>query len=258
VKKLHLFCLASLLSVGILPRAAHAQEWTRQSFFLPHGGFELTGDPARPEFMNINMSKNSEFKPVNFPIDLLWGVTDDVLLGIAHETGPKFNTGQSGSKISKFYNDIGFRSYFFLAGGRNYEVALDTGIPLHQLDPNIWVGARIGVLGRANVAETVALVYDPTLYFGFNHRDDGNGDGISVPFFVYFQPTPTISPYVGTGVNGPLKHFGDYFGIPLEGGVLFNVGQGVNIGGMLRFPNALGKNNTLDWRELGFLAQFRF
>lgn len=258
MKKLPLVCLASLLSIGILPRNAHAQEWTRQSYFLPHGGFELTGDPVRPLFMNVNMSKNSELKPVNFPLDFLWGVSDDVLLGIVHEVGPKFNTGAPGSRFSKFYNDIGFRSYFYLAGGRDYEVALDAGIPLHQLDPNVWVGARIGVLGRANVARSVALAYDPTLYFGFNHRPDGNGDGIDVPFFVYFQPTATIAPYVGTGVNGPLKHFGDYFAIPLEGGVLFNVGRGVNIGGMLRFPNALGKNNTLDAREIGFLAQFRF
>jgi hypothetical protein len=40
--------------------------------------------------------------------------------------------------------------------------------------------------------------------------------------------------------------------------VQFTVDRGIHIGGMLRFPNALGRNNTLDWRELGFLGQFRF
>jgi hypothetical protein len=69
VKKLKTTALALLLSLGILPRAAHAQEWTRQSFLLPKGGFEITGEPARPELLNINMSKNSAFKPVNIPID---------------------------------------------------------------------------------------------------------------------------------------------------------------------------------------------
>jgi hypothetical protein len=102
-------------------------------------------------------------------------------------------------------------------------------------------------------------VYDPGIYLGFNHRNDGNGDGLFIPFWVYFQPTETIAPFVGTAINGPLRQFGDRYSIPLEGGVLFGVGRGVYIGGMLRFPNALGNHGgTLDQRELGFLGQFRF
>ena len=258
MKPIKTACLALLLSLGILPRVAHAQEWTRQSFLLPKGGFEITGEPARPELLNINMSKNSAFKPVNIPIDFFWGVSDDVMIGITHETGLKFNTGATDSKLRNNYNDVGFGALIYLAGGRNYEVDLDTGIPFHSLSP-LWIGGRVGVLGRANVSNKVALVYDPGIYLGFNHRQDGNGDGLFIPFWVYFQPTETIAPFVGTGVNGPLRHFSDGYAIPLEGGVLFGVGRGLYVGGMLRFPNALGNHGgTLDQREIGFLGQFRF
>jgi hypothetical protein len=40
--------------------------------------------------------------------------------------------------------------------------------------------------------------------------------------------------------------------------MLFSVTRNVHIGGMLAFPNALGRNGTLDGRELGFIGQFRF
>lgn len=253
-----LACLASLVAAALAPRAAQAQEWTRQSFVLPKGGFELTGSPARPDFMRINLSKDSAFKPVEFPINFFWGVTDRVMLGITHEHGLRLNSGAPDPKFRDTYNDVGFGSVIFLGGGRNYEVDLNLGVPLPRLSPDIWVGVRAGVLGRANFAERVAFYYDPSLYFGFNHRDDGNGDGLNVPIWFYFQPTPMIAPFVGTGVKGPFKNFGDHFEVPIEGGVLFTVARGIHLGGMLRFPNALGHGNTLDWRELTFLAQFRF
>jgi hypothetical protein len=258
VDQLKSFALALLLSFGFAPNVAHAQEWTRQSFLLPKGGFELTGTPARPELMRINTSKNSSFKPVEFPVNLFWGVSDDVLIGITHERGLRLNTGEQGPALRKLYNDVGFGAVIWLAGARDYEVTLHLGVPFHQLSPDLFVGGQFGVLGRANIADKVALVYDPSVYLGMNRRKLGNGDGLNLPIWFYFQATASIAPFVGTGVEGPLDRFGDNFRIPLEGGVLFSAAQGIYIGGMLRFPNAFGKNNTLDWSEIGFMGQFRF
>jgi hypothetical protein len=193
---------------------------------------------------------------VEVPVNLFWGVSDDVMIGVTHERGLRLNTGD-GPGDRKVYNDVGFGALVFLDGGHDHEVDLHLGVPFHQLSPELHVGVQAGILGRANIADHVALVYDPSVYIGVNHRD-ANGDYLNLPIWFYFQPTPTIAPFVGTGLEGPLKHFGDYFKIPLEGGVLFNVSHGVNIGGMLRFPNALGKGRTLDWSEIGFLGQFRF
>ena len=208
--------------------------------------------------MRINTSKSSAFKPVEFPVNLFWGVSDDVTIGITHENGLRFNTGSRDSRFNKVYNDLGFGSLIGLASGRNYEVDLHMGVPFHRLSPDTLLGVQLGMIGRANVSSTVALVYDPSLYLGVNRRNIDNGDYLNLPIWCYFQVTPTIAPFVGAGVEGPLKQFGDAFAIPLEGGVLFAVAHGIQIGGMLRFNNALGKGNTLDSNQIGFLGQFRF
>ena len=250
--------LALLFAVGIAPRAAQAQEWTRQSFLLPKGGFEITGSPARPDMVRMNMSKDSAFQPVEFPVNFFWGVTEHVMIGITHERGLRLNSGAPDPKFSDTYNDVGFGSVIFLGGGRNFEVDLHAGVPLRRLSPEVFVGVQAGILGRANFSRKVALFYDPSLYFAANHRDIGNGDELHVPIWFYFQPTRIVAPFVGTGLHAPLRNFDDNFTIPLEGGVLFTVAHGIHLGGMLRFPNALGKHNTLDSRELTFLGQFRF
>ncbi len=250
--------LALLVTLGLLPRRALAQEWTRQSFLLPKGGFEISGEPARPVLMRINMSRGSAFKPVTFPVNFFWGVTDDVMLGITHAVGPRFNTGVQNKRFRDTYNDVGFGSVIRLGDGANYEVDLHAGVPFHQLSPDLWVGLQLGVLGRANFSEHVAFVYDPSLYFGLNRRDSGNQNAIGLPFWFYFQATDVVVPFVGGGVNGPLEHFSDRFAIPLEGGVLFAVGPGIQIGADLEFPNAFGNDGTLDVRSIGFMGQFRF
>ena len=273
MKKLATAALALLLAFGVAPHVAQAQEWTRQSFLLPKGDFELTGSPARPDLMRMNMSKNSAFQPIELPVNFFWGVTNRVMIGITHERGLRLNHGVENAAFRDTYNDVGFGSVIFLGGGRNFEVDLHAGVPFRQLSPDPYVGVQAGILGRANIAQKVALFYDPSLYFAVNHRDIGNGDELHVPIWFYFQPTRMIAPFVGTGLHGPLKNFDDSFTIPLEGGVLFTVARGIHIGGMLRFPNALGKKSgcllygacsdpangsTFDWRELTFLGQFRF
>ncbi|HEY0469243.1 MAG TPA: hypothetical protein VGC79_33855, partial [Polyangiaceae bacterium] len=186
--------LAVLLAIAIAPRVAHAQEWTRQSFLLPKGDFELTGSPARPDLMRMNMSKDSAFKPVEFPVNFFWGVTSHVMIGITHERGLRLNSGAEDPKFRDTYNDVGLGSVIFLGGGRNFEVDLHAGIPFHQLSPDLYVGVQAGILGRANFSEKVALYYDPSLYFGMNHRQIGNGDYLHVPIWFYFQVTRVVAP----------------------------------------------------------------
>ncbi|HET7542081.1 MAG TPA: hypothetical protein VFK05_19575 [Polyangiaceae bacterium] len=258
------FAVSLALALALAPRAAQAQEWTRQSFLLPKGDFEITGSPARPDLVRFNLSRNAVFEPVEFPVNFFWGVHRKVMIGITHEHGLRINSGQPDPKFRDTYNDVGFGSVIFLGGDHNFEVDLHAGLPLHQLSPVVFVGVQAGILGRANLSRRVALYFDPSLYFGFNHRNDGNGDELHLPIWVYFQPTPVVAPFVGTALEGTFKNFGDDFRVPIEGGVLFTVARGIHIGAMLRFPNAIGAHDPLygdsrlDWRELSFLGQFRF
>jgi hypothetical protein len=80
---------------------------------------------------------------------------------------------------------------------------------------------------------------------------------LSLPAWFFFQPSPAVSPFVGTGLYGDLEGFFGHFAIPVEGGVMFTASAHVDLGAILRFYNLLGHGGSLDGRELGLLARFR-
>lgn len=179
---------------------ARAEEWTRKSFLMPQGSFEITGDPARPAMLGINASRNSFAKPINLAPHFYWAVTDDLSLGISHRTGFCFN------ECDKVYNDAGFDLMYYLAGSDRFEIDLHAGIPVRSFDP-FMVGMQAGVLGRVNIGSITALVFDPALYVGLSNRRLGNRQDLSLPFWFYFQATDVVVPFVGSGVLGPFDDF---------------------------------------------------
>jgi hypothetical protein len=252
VHSLRSFTLSATCALALLltARLSRAQDYTHKSFLIPRGGVALEGDPARPLLVDINMSENSAFRPVNVPLNLLFGVSEDVTLGIVHERGPCFN------QCGKFYNDAGFGILVRLTESHRLELDLNAGVPIHSFDPFV-IGTRVGVLGRVNFSN-VAFVFDPGVYVGLNRRDRGNGDGLFLPFWFYFQATEVVVPFVGSGAMGPLNGFADGFRVPIEGGMLFSVSHDVDIGFMLGFGNALGHGGNFRGRDIGFLGRFVF
>lgn len=238
------FCLLSA-------QPARAEEWTRKSFLMPKGSFELTGDPARPAMAEINASRNSFGKPVKLAPHFYWAVTDDLSLGISHRDGVCLNG------CDKPYNDAGFDLMYYLTGSNNFELDLHAGIPIGSFDPFV-IGLQGGVLGRVNLGDITAFVFDPSVYIGVTNRRLGNGQNLNLPFWFYFQATDVVVPFVGSGVGGPFDGFFDDFALPLEGGILFDVARDVDVGFSLRFHHLLGHEGTLDSRSLYFLGRFRF
>lgn len=241
---LAVFCLFS-------SQPARAEEWTRKSFLMPKGSFELTGDPARPAMMEINLSRNSVAKPVKIAPHFYWAVTDDLSLGISHRDGLCMNG------CGRPYNDVGFDLMYYLAGSKNYEIDLHAGAPIGNFDP-FMIGMQAGILGRVNIGDITALVFDPSVYVGLTNRRRGNGQDLNLPFWFYFQATDVIVPFVGSGVSGPFDGFFDDFALPLEGGMLFDVARDVDIGFSMRFHHLVGHHGTVDARSVYFLGRFRF
>ena len=250
----HLSFVTALLSLvfSLLAGEASAQEFTRRSYILPSGSVELTGEPARPKLVGIGASENSFGEPFHVPVHVYFGLSEDFTLGIVHDFGPCFN-------CDHFYNDVGLGMLYRLTTSRDFELDLHAVAPLiARFDDPFFAGGRIGVLGRVNIGSVVALMFDPAIYIGLTNRDEGNREGIGLPIWVYFQVTESFAPFVGTGLHGPLDHFGDHFAGPLEGGAIFSVNRDIDLGFVIQFWNALGRHHTLDARELGFLARFRF
>jgi len=237
------FCL-------LFAQHARAEEWTRKSFLMPKGSFEITGDPARPALVGINASRDSFGKPINVAPHFYWAVTDDLSLGISHRQGLCFNG------CDRVYNDTGFDLMYYLTGSNKFELDLHAGVPVTSFKP-FEMGLQGGVLGRVNLGEITALVFDPSVYIALTNRPRF-GQGLSLPFWFYFQATDVVVPFVGSGLSGPFDGFFDDFALPLEAGILFDVAHDVDVGFSLRFHDILGPNGNADQRSLYFLGRFRF
>jgi hypothetical protein len=230
---------------------AQAEEWTRKSFLLPKGSFEITGDPARPAMLGINASRNSFGEPITVAPHFYWGVTDDLTLGISHRDGLCLNG------CDRVYNDTGFDLIYFLTGSNKFELDLHAGVPIRSFSP-FEMGIEGGVLGKVNIGRITSFVFDPSVYIAFANRNRGVGQELNLPFWFYFQATDVVVPFVGSGAHGPFEGYFDNFGMPLEGGMLFDVAQNVDVGFSLRFHNLIGPHGNADWRSLYFLGRFRF
>lgn len=248
VNRIALAALALVLT--LFAGRASAQEYTRRSFLVTPGHVELTGEPSRPQLLRIDVSRNGPH-PVFLAPHVYFGVTNDLTLGITHQDG--FCITGCGDRV---YRDAGFGLLYNLVRAANFELDLNTGLQVRNFDP-FTMGAKGGVLGRLSFA-SVGFVFDPSLYVGFNRRDQGNRQQLVLPFWFYFQVTRVVVPFVGAMVVAPIDYYNDGTSVPVEGGVIFSVSRDVDLGAYLRFTNLAGDGGSFDGREIGMLARFRF
>jgi hypothetical protein len=248
---------ASAFTAFIAAPAA-AQLYTERSYILPQGSVELTGTPARPIMVDMNISDDEPaFDPFTTPVHVYFGVTGDLTLGVTHDRGPCFNCGDD------FYNTagLGLGLLYGLVQKPTFELDFHATAPLiPRFDP-FNLSVRAGVLGRVNISPLVAFVFDPALQVGLIGRPDEDGanrDFLFLPVWFYFQATDVVVPFVGTAMEGRVEGFGDNFQIPLEGGVIASVNRNIDLGGVFRFRNLMGRGGSADWRTLGFIGRFRF
>jgi hypothetical protein len=234
---------------------AAAQVYTERSYILPESSIELTGTPARPVMVGMNISEDQDaFDPFVMPIHLYFGVTENLTLGITNDRGPCFNCEDD------FYNGagLGMGLLYPFVQSPTFELDLHLTAPLIPLFDPFFMSVRAGVLGRVNISRVVAFVFDPSLTIGLVGRDDGNREWLSLPVWFYFQATDVVVPFVGTAVNGPLEGYTDGLQIPLEGGVIASVTRDIDLGGVLTFGNLFGRGGSFDYRGLDFIGRFRF
>ncbi|HMI89041.1 MAG TPA: hypothetical protein VK550_33415 [Polyangiaceae bacterium] len=242
-----LLIIAAALTVSARAAAQAEPTYAHRSFLLPTGGFQISGDPARNELVRVNASEGDTFgKPVGIAPHFYWGVSREVTLGITHEWGICLG-------CERIYNDTGFALLWGLLSSPQFELDLHMRAVASSIDPfRMAIGG--GVIGRYDFSPSVSLVFDPSLMIGVTHK----GATLSLPGWFFFQPSPAVSPFVGTGLYGDVEGFFGHFAIPVEGGVMFTVSAQVDLGAILRVYNLLGHGGSFDGRELGMLARFRF
>jgi hypothetical protein len=253
--------LALVLCLAVSTPAA-AQLLTHRSFVPPAHTVELTGMPARPTMVGLDVSYRTKLEPFHFPIHLYFGVTDELALGPIHEIGPFFPYGGPCMNCDRIYDDIGLGILYALIRQPNFELVFNGDAPVFlSFRERVYMSIRGGVLGRLNLGTAAAFVFDPSLQIGISGRPDqdgGNKDFLWLPVWFYFNASEDVAPFVGTGLGGRVEGFGDNFQIPLEGGCLVSIAPNMDVGGVFQFYNLMGHGGSADWRQIGFLGRFRF
>ncbi|HEY0705692.1 MAG TPA: hypothetical protein VGG33_02790 [Polyangia bacterium] len=245
------------------------------------GGSELTsimqpgGSLVIAVPLVISLSKDFVADPINIPLDIYYGVSDDLTLGITHSNGvvqgvmPYQITrglclsgdvfcskpGPAADRSHRFYNNIGLDALLRLAAG-TLQLAGHGGLDFASLDPSA-IHLRLGVLAKAPLGENIAILTDPRVLIALNKRDAGNDDYLTFPIAVQLGTASGLRLSGMTGISGPLDGFGDAFTGWLGAFLALGVNQSVDVFGSFTFETLYGKNGGADWRTLVIGANFR-
>ncbi len=226
--------------------------------------------PGRTEIrvpLVIGLSSGSAGKPINVPLDVYYGVTESLTLGLTHSGGvvqptapypPSQGlcfTGDGEGQCPKVYNNVGLDALYGILGG-TLQLAAHGGLEVRSIADPFQVALRLGVLFQAPLAERVALVTDPRVWIGLNERDV-NQDRLDLPFAIQYWVTDPLRLAVRTVFGGPLDNFdAAYTGsLGLFGG--FSITPAVEGFASFDFLNLYGKGGDADARALVVGANFR-
>ena len=231
------------------------------------GGPELTSIMQAPGTfairvpVAINLSKSSAGEPIMVPLDLYYGVNDNLTLGLSHSEGVVPAVMHYGGRFAnglclngedagcgKVYDNLGVDALFGLMRGV-LQLAFHGGLDIRSIDASFFA-ARLGVLFQAPLATNIAIVTDPRFSLGLNKRDLGNEDYLTLPLAVQFWLSPTTRLAARTMITGPLDAYSDFYRGAL--GVFAGIGLSDMVEGMVSFDftNLYGKGSSADGRVL--------
>jgi len=217
----------------------------------------------------LNLSKEMVLKPVWVPLDVRYGVTEQLEVFLNHgavagfpiATGGGVCLGGTDRGCTKAYDNLNLGVQFSLLKDPAMELAAIAALKVNSLDAGTYA-ANVGVNFKY-VAGVVAIKAAPQIEIGVTKRDEGNKEVINVPVQVAFQATPELAAFVDTGIMGPLDGFGDGYLVPAGVGASFAVMPNLDVGGEFLLPHLLAPSAVPDdlkgvnIRQLGVFAQYR-
>jgi hypothetical protein len=249
------------------PAAAAGNSYVSRGLTVGAGTFQATVPVL------LNLSKDKVLKPVMVPLDLRYGVTDQLDVFVNHSTpggsyaavGPTSPSGVCiGGKdrgCDKFYNNLNIGAQFSAVKDAAMELAAFGALQFRALDP-MTLGIDVGVNFKYN-AGPLAVKVAPQISIGANKRSDADGANkeiISVPVQIAFQATPELAAFVDTGITGPLSKFSDNYYVPVGIGASFAAMPNLDVGGEFMLPmvhTAWAGDKAFDARVLMVFASYR-
>ncbi len=232
--------------------------------------------------VQLNASKDADWKPVTSNPSIAFGITDEWMIGVRHLVGICFGGADDG--CTNVYNDTGAFTRFSVMRGGGLDVAIQAGVDVTRWSEPRNYAANAGLLLRAG-GGALALTAEPMVSFGLKDRDTiasrttafgwnmgtydvitpegtvGNKEHLSVPVTLQLQLGPTLAVVAGASLEGPLNpevgSFSDFYRIPAGAGLVVTPFKYLDVGATFTFPDFGGKNDTRDTRVLALFVAAR-
>ena len=191
----------------------------------------------------LNLSKNKLLKPVFIPLDLRFGVIDQLEVFVNHTvpggspamgSAPTLSAGLClGGKsrgCDKVYNNVNVGGQYSFMKASGLELSGLLAAQFRQFSPDMLFAVDVGV-GVKYVAAPVSVRLNPQIGIGVNKRTaDNNKEQLAVPLQIAVQATPQIAAFLDSGIFGPTSHFGDFYTLPVGIGASYLAMHGLDVG----------------------------
>jgi hypothetical protein len=220
--------------------AGYPNEYALRPLTLSAGTFQATVPVV------LNLSKNAVLKPVWVPLDLRYGVNNELEVFVSHNyLGAPVAFGQGGVCLGgtsrgceKFYNNINVGGQYSLLKSNGVELSGLAALDVRRLSDPMYLAIDVGV-GFKYLTGPISIKVAPQIGIGANKRSEGNKEVLSVPVQIAFQATPQLAAFLDTGIFGSTDHFSDVYGVPVGIGASFLVLHGLDVGAEFMLRQAL-------------------
>lgn len=224
--------------------SGYPDEYALRPLTLAGGTFQATVPVV------LNLSKNAVLKPVWIPLDLRYGVNDQLELFVSHNIhatplafgggglclGGKDRGCTKSNGDSSFYNNLNVGAQFSLTKSGGIELSGIGALEIREISPDLLAAIDVGV-GFKYVGAPVSIKAAPMIGIGVTKRSaDNNKEFISVPVQLAFQASPQLAAFIDTGIFGPTSHFGDLYALPVGIGASFLASHGLDVGAEFMLP----------------------
>lgn len=215
----------------------------------------------------LNLSKELVLKPVWVPLDIRYGVTDQLEVFLAHGSANGYPIASDGGLClggkdrgcAKAYDNFLVGGQFSLLKDNGIELAVLAAFVMESLDASLYA-ADVGVNFKY-ASGPIAIKAAPQVMLGLNKRDKGNiKQTIGLPVQLAFQATPELAAFVDTGIYGPTEKFGDFYSVPVGIGASFAAMPNLDVGAEFMLPamlTGMEGDKAFDSRMLAVFAAWR-
>jgi hypothetical protein len=211
-----------------------------------------------------NLSTNHGGKPVWITPNVLYGVTDQLTVGIAENPQAEFSPigyglclGSS-AYCAKILNHIVPTAALSVNRTDAFELVVHGGLDYEFSPSSLWVFG--GVLFKAALTPVLALMGDPLVSIAVTQRGPSNQEAIAVPLRLGWQTNGQVNVGLISGVNAPLAGtpgFGAAFVIPVGANIWLTPNEKLDVGANFTFLNLAGRAGGLNGRTIAISANYR-